>query len=414
MTQQMMILRMSSPECWRRVICAAILLSGLAGNPINAFAQDEKPKAKPKVRIILLQPEEQPVDPPKPRPLPQPLPSPGPLPPSPIPQPGPRPDPAPPGTGLAGSVLRGKLGSEGFRDFVDQLSRPAPSGCGRNFRCQDPWFDRAAPPRADTPVVRPQGQEFLRGGFTPPSRNESRGTLDKYGGQPGGGVVLEDTATGLASISELGYDRQFNALVFDGRAVYFIRIPPGIFAELCRALARDDRVGVSLGQRRLVYGAVPRSSDLALDLTLADRFLGDIVFARDDWAAGYRFAGGYAPRAQTGPVSDIAVFFRFRGYGFELRGNEVVPTRGRVDVSLVPLSRQTAADGNLMPDFDAIDAGNLPAQYEANARHLADNMPHYRREQIVQRTFVYGEVAALLRRLRSEGVDLEELAAQVR
>lgn len=407
---------------------AAILILSLGPItlPLAAFADDEEEVVvvkRPK-KIAKIPPLEQPLNPPSPSPLPGPQPSPQPIPapPGPLPGPAPQPAPAPAGTGLAGGVMREKLGPEGFRNFVnnlqEQFAAPAQQqgargGCGTNFRCQDAWFDRAGEPRPDTPMVRPQQPEARQAGFTPPSREISQGTLRAYGGQPGGGVVLEGTARGLTLAEEVGYDRQFNALVLDGQAVYFIRIPPATFAELCRALARDRKVGVSLGQRRIVYGAMPKDSDLAFDLTLADRFLGDIVFARDDWAAGYRFAGRYAPRKHVGPIGNMAVFFRFRDYAFEVQGREVVPTRGAMDVSLVPLSNQQAADGNLLPDFDAIDARNISPQFEANARHLADNISHYRREQIVQRTFVYGEVASLLRWLRREGVDLDELAAQV-
>lgn len=144
-----------------------------------------------------------------------------------------------------------------------------------------------------------------------------------------------------------------------------------------------------------------------------DRFLGDIVFARDDWLGGYSFAGGLVPQKDAGLAVDLAVMFRFKGFAFEVRGREAVSSGGGMEVSLVPLSRDTAADGNLLPDYDAIRAGSLSAPFEANARRLAENMQHYRREQIVQRTFIYGEVAALLRWLRDEGVDLNELAAQV-
>jgi hypothetical protein len=306
-------------------------------------------------------------------------------------------------------VLRDKLGAEGFRNFADRIQR---AGCGQGAPCAHVWFDQAAPAQNDS-VVRPEETRFFGGEFKLPTQSAALNTVRDYGGQPGGGVVLEGIGAGLDAGEEIGYDRKYNALVLDGGAVYFIRIPPGIFAELCRALAQEDKIGVSLGYKRLVYGALGKDSALAFDLTLADRFLGDIVFAREDWTAAYRFAGGYVPQADPGPVSDVAVFFRFNGFRFQLRQREIAPAGGRVEVSLVPLSREFAPDGNLLPDLDAIRAGNLSPQFEANARHVAQNIPYYRREQIIHRTFIYAETAALLRWLKSEGADLRELAAQI-
>jgi len=396
----------------RRVLAFVLLaVTALAALPQQQEEQGGAVTRRKKVKVQAIPPLQEPLNPQRGTP-PSPL-----APPAPGPQPAPPgPEAAPPGTGLAAGVLKDKLGADRYRDFVRQIDppgQPGRGGCGANFRCQDMWFDSAGTPRPEAPAVRPQGSDFFRGGFRPPSESESRGTLQEYKGQPGGGVVLEGMGGGLDAVDELGYDRQFNALVLDGRAVYFIRMPPATFAGLCRALSRDRRIGVSLGRTQIVYGALPKGSDLAFDLMMADNFLGDIVFARGDWTAGYRFAGGFTPRQQTEPFGDIAVFFRFRGFSFSRREREVAPTGGRVDVSLVPLTRERASDGNLLPDFDAIRDGRLPAAFEANARHVAENVQHYLREQIVQRAFVYGEAAALLRWLQDQGADLDELAAAV-
>jgi hypothetical protein len=80
---------------------------------------------------------------------------------------------------------------------------------------------------------------------------------------------------------------------------------------------------------------------------------------------------------------------------------------------LVPLSEQKSPEGGHLPDLNAISQRVTSAQYEANARHVADNIDYYRREESVDRTFRYGEFVALIRALKAQGIDLRELAEVV-
>ena len=404
----------------RFALKAAVVLAGafICGSNL-AWPQDETAKPKPKVRVILLPQEGQPLNPPPGTPEPRPAsptsgPSSQPQQPQ---QPAPRPAQSladttagPAGAaGLAASVLQKKLGAEAFRNFREQIEN---SGCGRGAPCAHVWFDQAAR-AAETRAVQPEGTRFFGGEFNKPTESEARGAIGTYGGIPGAGVVLEGTAEGIRGLEEIGYNRAYNALELDGRAVYFIRMPPKIFTEMCRAIAAKNEMGVSLARRRLVYGGLSLNSDVSFDLALADRFLGDMAFALDNWSAGYRFADGFVPKKHVGPLQDMAVFFRFRGFRFDVQERELVATGARLAVTLVPLSRDRAVDGNLLPDFDAIRDGILSPQFEANARHIADNISYYRREQIVNRVYAYGEAAALLRWLKAQGTDLNELADSI-
>jgi hypothetical protein len=180
---------------------------------------------------------------------------------------------------------------------------------------------------------------------------------------------------------------------------------------LARAIARDDKVGVSLGQVQLVYGQVPENSDVALDLKLADGFLGDIVFARRKWTKGYRFASGYEPKRDTG--SNVAVFFRFGGFDFETDQEEVRLRSSGLDITLIPLTETKSAEGGHLPDLEAIRAGQRFPQFELNASHISENIGYYRQEKIIEQTFGYGELAAFLRGLKASGVNLANLANAV-
>jgi hypothetical protein len=381
-------------------VVAYVLVVSITCNPIMASA---------KIRVVLIPQEEQPLNPPlvnqqEPRNTQ-------------TPQQTQRPERVEQGSaGLPARVLQRKLGPEGFENLRRQLENmvATPGGNGQGAPNADQWFDLAAPRQGgDDVTTRTDDTQFFSS-YKATTVEDADRVVNAYGGIPGGGVVLEGTAGGLDSIEEIGYHRKFNAFVLDGRAVYFLKIPRKTAAILCRAIAEKDQVGVSLGKVHLVYGAVPESSDIAYDLKLADRFLGDIVFAQNDWTRGYIFPSDFSPQSNADDVfRPIAVFFRFTSFRFRIQQEEVKLTHASFETSLVPLSNEHAPDGNLLPDEEAIRIGNVSPQFKSNAKHIADNIAHYRQEKIVSRTFAYGEVAAFLRWLKSEGADLQELAEQI-
>jgi hypothetical protein len=338
---------------------------------------------------------------------------------------------------VAERVLTRRLGSEGLQQALRQMeTMSVEAGTGRGAPMADRWFDGARTRIRNDDAVRPGGTPFFRGSPSPPQTSaqpqgaaaapapvtsggyqratvqDAKGTTGRYGSIPGG-IVLEGIATGLGSIRKVRYDRRFNALILDDRAVYFMTVPPRTVALLSRAIAQDDRVGVSLGDVHIVYGAVPPDSELAMDLKAADRFLGDIVFAQQDWTVGYRFANGYQPQPNRGERFRVAVFFNLNAFQFQVQNEEVRLTRSGFDVRLLPLSDSVSAQGGHLPDLDAISRGRVSAQYEANAQHVAEHISYYRRERIVDRMFAYGEVAAVIRALKQAGVDLHSLARSI-
>lgn len=315
------------------------------------------------------------------------------------------------GDSLVERVARRNLGSEAFQRLLHDAGATASgTSAGRGAPNADRWFDVQRPDGGSGTAS--QSAPAVSGAFKPATVQDAQQTTTRYGGIPGG-IVLEGAATGIGSIESVKYDRRFNAFIVNDRAVYFMRIPPNAVAVMCRAIAKDDRIGVSLGDAEIVYGRVPKDSALAWDLKLADHFLGDIVFAENDWTRGYKFAGGFVPAANEGASYPIAVFFTFRDFTFRTERDEIRLAGVNFDVRLLPLSNSLAADGNLLPDVKAIQSGRVSPQYEANARHIAQNIAYYRRERIVDRMFAYGEVASFLRALKRADFDLEALAANI-
>jgi hypothetical protein len=278
----------------------------------------------------------------------------------------------------------------------DRRSSSQPQGAAVPIRNQTPFFTTGRQERT-TPA-------------------DADHTISRYKVQPGG-VVLEGTATGVGTVDKVRYDGVLNALVLDDRALYFLPITPESAGILCRAIAEDDRIGVSLGSVQLVFGGprdkVPTESQIAIDLKLTDKFFGDIVFARKEFIGKDRLANGFQPQPHQGAFFNVAAFFTFNDFRFAVEKDELRAVHGNLIVRLVPLSEERSAEGGHLPDRAAVSQGVTSVQYEANARHVADNVNYYRREESVDRTFRYGEFVALIRALKAQGVDLRDLAAVI-
>jgi hypothetical protein len=224
------------------------------------------------------------------------------------------------------------------------------------------------------------------------------------------GMVVEGQAIGVGAVDDLQYDAILNAFVINNRAVYFSPIAPQSLAALCRSIVQDDRIGVALGVVEITYGELPHDSRVAVDLKLADNFLGNITFGQAEWLApNYPLAGGYIAKSDPSPAA-TAVMFKFRDFRFEAARGVVRATGTNFEVRLIPISDQRADDGGALPDYQAIARGAISPNFEDNARHVTHNIDYYRRETFVENAFHHGEVAAFIRTLKAEHVDLIELA----
>ena len=439
------------------ILVFAIALIGVCSllGAMQETGSDEPPHPKPKIHV---RPKNQPVEtpptqeqpapppqtpsqptssqppqspplertPPQQKPVPQTTPSqpvhelPPKLPPSAIPQNAPQEQRQAPhnegSSDLANQVLIRKFGPE----RVQQILQSVQSAGGEGAPTASPYFDGAHVLTGNGEITPREQTHFFQGPSVPSEPvpagdfsykattvKDSQEIPSHYGSVPGG-VVLEGQAD-IGPLENLTYDSRFNALIVDNRAVYFLKISPRILVELCRALAQKDQIGVSLGAVQISYGALPKKSQLARDLLLTDHFLGSIAFAWNDWTAGYRFASEYQPQQFQGSMH-AAVFFRFSNFQFQVEQQEFRVVQESFNDQFIPLSNQVAADGGSLPDEAAISSGNVPREWEMNLRHVAENMPYYRREKLVEQTFAYGATAAFLRGLKAQGVDLAELA----
>jgi hypothetical protein len=237
---------------------------------------------------------------------------------------------------------------------------------------------------------------------------ETRTVLRRYRSMPGG-FLLEGRAQGLPAFRTARYDAGRNALVLDERYVYALPIPAGAAATLARAIAADDRLGVSLAEDdEIVYGRLSRTSDVAIDLKLADNFLGDMILPPQEWTSGYKFANGVEPRRNV--HRNTAVFFKVSDFRFAVKDGKIELISSAFDTRLVPVVKTQARDGGYLPDLKTIETGNAPEDYLINAGHIADNITYYVQEDVVGNAFAYGQAAAFFRALKAARVGLGRLA----
>ncbi|HEY3796145.1 MAG TPA: hypothetical protein VGM09_30350 [Bradyrhizobium sp.] len=244
--------------------------------------------------------------------------------------------------------------------------------------------------------------------YHPITQTAAQGIVGQYKSIPGG-VTLEGGSEDLSFIKSVKYLPEANAFILNDDVVYLNPVAASEFSEIYRALATDDKLGVSLTfDQAIVYGSMPPESDVAANLELADRFLGDITFGVRRITKGYVFAPGYEGKPAASNNGNLAVYFNIHGFHFLENADGHLSRSGvGLDTTLVPLATATGSDGGHLPDSDRIKKGDVPPEYVANLRHLQDNIGYYARERIIRTAIAYGEAASFVRALKSNGVNLD-------
>jgi len=332
------------------------------------------------------------------------------------------------------SMVARDLGLPPSSPMEVMLSRFGESGAGLKDRFGRWDGQHAMTPDMDAPMVRAGGNSFFGvAGQLPPSAIPSSKTYSAYAPTNvelatkisndnhgvGGGVMLEGLADGLDPVSSVDYDKGVNALVLNGNLIYFVKIPPWSLATMCREIGSDRNglVGVSeTGNDGLLFGDKPeiyQGSDLAYELLLADKFLGDIIFARrNSWTQGYKFPT--APPAEAKVRSQMLVRFAFGEFKFAQNDGQLSVVSSALEVRMMPVSKAPTPTGQFLPDYNAMDNNwKPPDAFVANARILAEHIDYFRQEALIQSVFADAETAAVLRSLKQSGRDLNALADSI-
>jgi hypothetical protein len=225
-----------------------------------------------------------------------------------------------------------------------------------------------------------------------------------------GGIVLEGSALGLESIQNVVFDSKSTMFQINHDYSYSCPISAAEVKAIAEALDKDDLLGVSLGEQTFVYGNLTEGSFPTIYLQLADHFLGSIVFANQEALKAYPFPGGYLPLKEEETGGCFAVCFNVDRYAFKCTDKKIYAcSSADFSTTLIPLLVEKNAEGRFLPDFDTIQKGELPSAYEKNAIHVVENILHYQQDVRIQKIIRYGEVAAFLRTLKTQGISLQSL-----
>src|SRR6185436_10061709 len=141
--------------------------------------------------------------------------------------------------------------------------------------------------------------------YDPITERMASETVAKYGSVPGG-LLFEGESGDLAPIRDVKYLDKANVFVLDDTIVYPNPVQEKEFSEIYRAILQDVRLGVSFGlqdEKRIMYGKLPPEDGMAMNLFMADGFLGGIVFGYKRFTRGYVYAPGYDESDRNGTLS---------------------------------------------------------------------------------------------------------------
>ncbi len=244
-----------------------------------------------------------------------------------------------------------------------------------------------------------------------PWHKTSSEIMSTYGSLPKG-VILEGSATGFQKIESIKYNVADNTFILNHNTYYPCPIPRTEIAAVLIALSKDDRLGVSIvNQKVLVYGALHPEGDTARALVAADKILVSVIFGWTKNLEGITLPDNYIPKTTEHRDIPAVSINKFKDYEFSLVDNVYYLQRMRMVNLLVPVGPGAAVDGGYLPGenmelLSAADLDNLD-QIKSNSRAYID-IPQ------ITKAAKIGEFAAFARYLRNSGnLDLTALAKHV-
>ena len=267
----------------------------------------------------------------------------------------------------------------------------------------------AAPARTATLAQAIDGEEpvSVSAEYQTVTPTRAQAIYARYQSVPGG-ITLEGDSPDLAFVNSAVFVAKDNAIIINDDIVYKNPVSRDELSEIYSALAKDDKLGVTIGKdQHIVFGGLPRHGIVARHLKVADRFLGAIAMNNADaYLPGYTFAPGY--QNKFGGYSRLMGYFNFHDYRFARSATGELK-RSNLDVSMtfIPLSGEKNSVGGNRPDLERISHNDVPADYVASMKNLQGNFGYYARERILRTTIAYGEVAAFLRSMKNKGITLD-------
>jgi hypothetical protein len=246
--------------------------------------------------------------------------------------------------------------------------------------------------------------------YQPATRQQVSRIVQRYKTIPGG-VTLEGSTPDLAPVKKVDYEPAANAFILNDDLVYLSPVSPKEFAEIARALAPNDLLGVSITSYKSSYANLPPRGEVNINLLLVDQFFSSIMLGAK--LHGYTWPPGYDLKSPVSPWNGVP-YSNIYGVRFlEDASGELRRSVVNIEVILIPTLSESIDAGGYTADLNRVANSDIPSEYVANARHLQANIRHYARERIVRTAFAYAEVAAFARALKEQRMNLTDLARAV-
>lgn len=237
--------------------------------------------------------------------------------------------------------------------------------------------------------------------------------LAAYYGSCPKGVILEGEAAGIETVKTIKYNIDQNAFILNQDAVYSVPVSREILYQVVMALARDNRLGVSLTstQKVIVYGQLDPQGETVRQMVAADKLLTGAVIASDEYLQGVRLPEGVEPQTAENRRYPSICVHKFFDFVFSKRQNEYYRIQMKMANTLFPLSARPAPDGGYLADDDY---SRLEPTDLANLRQLREHSEEFQKIPQVQKAVAIGETAAFIRFLRDRGnLDLVALGRHI-
>ena len=86
---------------------------------------------------------------------------------------------------------------------------------------------------------------------------------------------------------------------------------------------------------------------------LADKFLGDVVFARyKGWTQGYKFPTTQPTEGRI--KSDMLVHFEFNNFQFARNDGQLSVVSSSLEVRMMPVSKAASPTGQMLPNYNLL------------------------------------------------------------
>lgn len=225
------------------------------------------------------------------------------------------------------------------------------------------------------------------------------------------GVIIEGKTVGIDEVSSLQYQAENNSFVINGNKSLPVAVSREELIEIIRALRFDDRIGVATKANNevILYGKVAENSTIAQKLQAADELLRAVVYADNARLKNITLPENYRPQnVRNRNDKPSAIYFSLDNFVYREQGGVYRPENFKADLMLIPLGKDSD-DDKLVPDYDALQRGDVLVEERQNAEHIRKNQHAYLSLPVINAAVRIGQTTAFIRHLRAGGVDLAQL-----